>query len=293
MLNHDDNNVIDAFIPTFIMWILCFCKLFLIIGYSLYNPQYYTNNLIFIEQDPSLSYYGNLNDNGILYGFLMICTMSILMISYWFYKIYDTTHNENFKHGYLIMLLMGFIWCLFESALIDTIFIILYKSPIPSFFFSCNYHGYADAVKSGNFTEYYSLTRFGNFGNVLNCKNYNNTNSLILVSSYIQNMQIFSFITYSNLILLMFKNRSVKIYCLGLVSSCVSYSLAMYILFNRINNRMISPSDGWINSIFGCVIGYTAYLVNKYSFKNKFPKGIFEKLPTNINNLEPLLVNQG
>jgi len=39
----------------------------------------------------------------------------------------------------------------------------------PNFFAMCNYRGYRDAVTSGNFTSYNTLTTYGALGNMENC----------------------------------------------------------------------------------------------------------------------------
>lgn len=58
----------------------------------------------------------------------------------------------------------------------------IYKSASPSFFDLCNYQGYGDAIKSGNFTEYYMKTTFGKFGNINNCFNKHELDSLLYPS---------------------------------------------------------------------------------------------------------------
>jgi len=190
---------------------------------------------------------------------------------------------------YIFMLLSGFIWCMLSSLTITVSLPIFYKSPIPSFFDICNYQGYADAIKSGNYTEYYSLTTFGKFGDISKCRNFQQ-NSSFLVSSAGGSMMLFSLATYTNLMMLMFRRKSVRIYCSCLLFSCISYVALIYISCVQINNNMISANSAYIYAIVGCFIGYVAYYVNVTGLKKYFPKTIFKDVSqNNNNNLERLI----
>jgi membrane-associated phospholipid phosphatase len=60
-----------------------------------------------------------------------------------------------------------------STAITTDILKMVVSRPRPQFYFICNYAGYADAVNSGNYTDYFNNVMVGNIGSYDKCLNQN------------------------------------------------------------------------------------------------------------------------
>ncbi len=128
---------------------------------------------IFYERDPRWSNYRSLNDTvsdtALICINLLITFFSILFMVFCCLErnIQNITNVEKQKE--VLVLCISYGVTLGVTALIIAIMKILFTEPRPAMFYLCNYQGFRDAVDSGNFTSYYSLTDANNIGNTANC----------------------------------------------------------------------------------------------------------------------------
>ncbi len=283
----------ESFDPFINHWIIFTLSWFILIILSIYtqwlNPKYYTKNLIIIEQDPRISYPGNDYNMTAEYTLTAFGSVAIIIIAILHYSYYDSEYNNNLQRNkYLIFVISGLLIIMIASVCIAFFVNILHTSPVPSFFDQCNYQGYGDAIKSGNYTEYFSLTKFGRFGDIKYCRNAQNITYML--GDIPQNMFVFSTSTYANMILCMFRNKSIIIYCECILLSVASFGVSLYLVSVRINNHMVSTNDAILGSILGCVIGYLMYCVSRDSLERYHFGYVFkDQVERNDHQMERLI----
>lgn len=122
----------------------------------------------FFEQDLALSY----SFDGDTVSSLVLWLVNFFVM---FFTLVAVLSFKKFNEK-LMMINNGIIvvFFLFNSiVIVDTITEYLKRGigePRPSAFYLCNYYGYANAVDSGNYTNYYALTSFGKTGDFSKCE---------------------------------------------------------------------------------------------------------------------------
>ena len=123
------------------------------------------HQIFFIEKDPALSY--PFVHDQISHSTNLVLSIIIPLI---FISIIKYFHDQNSeKITTPAWLLIGLSQCLSITLAIDTSLKIFISYPRPDFFAVCNYNGYNQALMTGNYTHYDSLSHFGHKGNVANC----------------------------------------------------------------------------------------------------------------------------
>lgn len=130
----------------------------------------------FFEGDLSLSYY-NKNDDQVTVPMLYLIILTIpigtsILLS--LLTTYKPTISDRLLSKFNIFevtfLLIGFFaYALLTTGLTTEILKVVISRPRPSAYYLCNYLGYADAVNSGNYTNYNLLMKVGQIGSKDNC----------------------------------------------------------------------------------------------------------------------------
>jgi membrane-associated phospholipid phosphatase len=221
----------------------------------------------FIEQDPSLSY-PYVEDQQVSFTNLVILSsiipQAILILSYAFFVLHkknDSAKKETSKGAiFIVMIYIGFGTCMMLTSAITNTLKINYGEPRPNFFGLCNYKGYRDALSSGNYTAYYESTMFGQFGDTKNCQEDQDViNDAFMSFPSGHASLMFAGSVYPCLIFLLFKNRSIVHYMLGLMIIGGYISLASWVCITRVTDYMHRPSDVSIGAILGSLIAYIVY----------------------------------
>jgi membrane-associated phospholipid phosphatase len=177
----------EAYIKEIMYYALSCLAYVLALGIILLSVKDFKFHRQFYEQDPSFSYYRQLSDtvsdvelwvlNIIITCF---CIISILILAVNSHNekhvIFTTSASANTtlslsrrKYFEIGVLLVSFGTTIAVTGLTVAILKVLFTRPRPSFFFLCNYQGFRDAVDSGNFTSYLSLTSPSHLGNTVRC----------------------------------------------------------------------------------------------------------------------------
>lgn len=122
--------------------------------------------------DPNFSYYRSLSDTVsdielFLLTILISCFSIFLMIFCLSDRQLTSISQEKLKD--VAALLISFFTSFSVAGLVIQILKILVTKPRPSMFYLCNYQGFRDAVDSGNFTDYLSLTSPQTIGDTSHC----------------------------------------------------------------------------------------------------------------------------
>jgi membrane-associated phospholipid phosphatase len=253
--------------------------------FSIMTDQY-QNRVIrqtFIEQDPGLSY-PYVDKQHVPSYLLYIISFAIpsicLLFSYVLYFLATRTKttfgssyspDAKFKRTkvdiknikkYVTISFLGFVSAFLFTRATTNVLKILFGEPRPSFFGICNYQGFRDALNSGNYTEYYNLTRFGQYGDIKNCRE---ENSYMVDDAFMSFPSghaslTFSGIVYASLILFMFKERSQLHYMFAVFVSGGLFTLASWVGFTRVEDYMHKSSDVFAGAFIGSVIAYCVYV---------------------------------
>lgn len=144
----------------------------LVLGLSTLIPH---NHREFFELDPSLSYYHKGNDEVQVYLLYLLVFLIPTGITGLSFALSDISWwaSEKIKHftklDILLFLCSTFAYALLTTACVTEIIKVIVSRPRPEFFYLCNYKGYADAVDSGNYTNYFALTKPNTFGSYDDC----------------------------------------------------------------------------------------------------------------------------
>lgn len=137
----------------------------------------------FFERDPALSYYfnGDQVPSHMLHLITYPISYGIVVVFSVLSRKFDTTDFKFLdwfgcsssvipkKIFILVTFAIGLSCAILTTQSVTIIMKKIVGRPRPSAFYLCNYKGYADAVDSGNFTLYNSLTVTNAVGNVSNC----------------------------------------------------------------------------------------------------------------------------
>jgi len=153
----------------------CFGIILLIIGLSISSSEPY--HRYFQERDPALSY-PLVEQESVpiwLLAIIMFVFPVIVMIitqSLWRFTPGQWKKRDHANSSYSHFILMPYL-ALVEGIGLTTWMTQVLKNfcgrPRPNFFALCNYQGYRDAIHSGNFTLYNSLTTVGVQGDLKHC----------------------------------------------------------------------------------------------------------------------------
>lgn len=226
----------------------------------------------FFERDPALSYYqtsGEEVTTSMLYEITMSVSLFLLLVvstfslkapkfKYYFFKG-RTNHDEVVKRlNFLVLFFMGLCCAIFTGESANTIVKNVVGRPRPSAFYLCNYKGYADAVDSGDYTTYDSLTTTNAEGHVSNCYGAYSDAWASFPSGHASMAAIT--MTFCTLLLRNFLEVEDNIY-LGF-KNMVAFSpmvLAAWICVTRLVDRRHHPDDVIGGFLIGAVSAVLAY----------------------------------
>jgi len=132
----------------------------------------------FVERDPTLSYpYIPANQNEIpawslVFFAILIPCLSILLVQLarWKFSFFDKFEATP-MNSHLLLPYFTLAESLALAFLVTNVVKVFVGRKRPNFFAFCNYKGYRDALQSGNFTLYDSLTVAGHPGSLEYCLN--------------------------------------------------------------------------------------------------------------------------
>lgn len=229
--------------------------LFIILGSSLIISN---RERLFFEQDPSLSFY-NVKDGEyydqipthILYAIIIPISFGIVIITLFINRITwtDKEFSRN-KMGVHHCIDLG-LALLATACATQTIKNVVGR-PRPSFYYLCNYKGYADAVNSGNFTLYSQRTQFMALGNYNECLNQNGKPDAI--SSFPSGHTSIAFSGMFYTVLILCKMFHITDFCTIEAALCFSpLLLATYIAITRVQDFKHHEDDIMGGFIIGMI----------------------------------------
>ena len=240
-----------------------FVPLLLSIGYFVWSQIYTSNNYVFhqnfFERDPALSqpYIKNVYVSNTLLAILSTCVSESALVFSLVYFCFSV--NKKKFMNYLIVIHCGFaITLLLNSAITNTLKV-MFGSPRPNFFASCNYHGYRDAMTSGNYTEYFMLTEAGRVADTNNCLLDLNILDGFLSFPSGHSSLMFASVTYVTLVLA--KHKSITTVSHNLITCLTGclYVLASWVAISRVMDYEHTTSDVLGGCFMGFIIGRTVY----------------------------------
>lgn len=226
----------------------------------------------FFERDPALSYYFNGDQvpskslhyitYPISFGFVVAFTI--------FSRKYDTSDFKSFDlcnclpkfWRNKLVVLITFAIGLGSAILACHIVTIIMKKIVgrarPSAFYLCNYKGYADAVDSGDFTTYDSLTVANALGDVSHC--YGDPTDAF--SSFPSGHSSESFVTMVFSTLLLRNLFDVSLRSFMSVENLLAFGpvvIAAWICVTRLTDNKHHVDDVMAGAIIGTVCGVLGY----------------------------------
>jgi len=211
----------------------------------------------FIEQDPSLSYPLMTGPNEEIPDWLvillaiplsMLCVAFIQILFYYIIKEHAIPPKAlNFFLPQLAFL---------EAMGLDVFITAFLKNfagrKRPNFLAYCNYQGYRTALSSNNFTEYFSLTKFGTIGDISKCWDKSRLNDAQYSFPSGHSSTIFCGLGYASIFVIFLLNHYTKNHnMLKTIIGFVLFISAATIAATR-------PRDHWHNYddvLAGCAIG--------------------------------------
>jgi len=286
--------------------VLRFYTFVLLIGSLLYfglmkicqNSNSYVFQQTFIEQDPRLSYPYVDNPHvpsallPVFSGLLPLISLCIPHLLFTYHVGDYSTKRLTKIWTFVLLTCIGFIICLSLTSAITNTLKISFGEPRPSFFGICNYQGYRDALNSGNFTEYYNLTRFGQYGDIKYCRaNQSDIYDAFMSFPSGHSSLMFAGVTYVSLFFFMFRKYSDTHYLLGVIVVGGYYVFATWVAFTRVMDYEHKTSDVFAGAFVGCVI---AYMIYKYILDVLVAHDIMGKLGSsyqsvNENNIDDII----
>jgi membrane-associated phospholipid phosphatase len=129
-------------------------------------------NRQFYEQDPRYSYYRSLGDTVGTTELILLCLLIpffcvILVVGCFVYAHGSLSRTQ--KAIEVVLLMFSYFGAIGVSGLAQATLSTIFDEPRPSLFYLCNYQGFRDAVDSGNFDTYISLTSSTRLGDTDNC----------------------------------------------------------------------------------------------------------------------------
>lgn len=226
----------------------------------------------FFERDPALSYFQTTGDEvttDMLYEITLSISFFLLIFvaafskkapKFKFYLFKNSTNHELLtkRLNFMVLFFLGFGCAVFSGESVNTILKNVVGRPRPAAFYMCNYKGYADAVNSGDYTTYDSLTTANAEGFVSNCYGTYNDAWSSFPSGH-ASMSAIS-MTYCTLLLRNFLEIEDNIY-LGF-KNMVAFSpmvLAAWICVTRLIDRKHHPDDIIGGFLIGSVSAILAY----------------------------------
>ena len=214
------------------------------LGFSKYGS---LNENDFFEQDLALSYHFSKDtiETQTLWLINFFVIVGALIITAF------TNDNNVLKFDKLIL----FSFFAYNSIVItDALTEYLKRAigePRPCAFYLCNYKGYANAVNSGNYTEYYKQTTFGNIGNFSNCEDIDAFMSWPSghASTSFSAMLISAIIIEQNI-------KDHVIYPINLISY-VLLAISTYIACSRVQDNKHHSYDIFSGAVIGIVVTIT------------------------------------
>lgn len=138
----------------------------------------------FFEKDINLSYYNTEKDEvTVIMLYLISFVISYVICGILSFINYIDWKKSKYSHITKIQLmfiqLFALTYAIASSALATEIIKKVVSNPRPEFYYLCNYNGYADAVNSGNYTLYNSISEQYKIGDYENCYNKNGLSDAI------------------------------------------------------------------------------------------------------------------
>lgn len=232
----------------------------------------------FFERDAALSYY-DTNGDQVSNNLLRLITFSISICTVALNALFsakDSTVNRlgvqqkiNHKVFLFFYFGLGLASVILSTECATTILKKVVGSPRPSAFYMCNYKGYADAVNSGNYTMYNSLTTVNAKGYVSNC--YDSYDDAW--SSFPSGHASLSFatMTYSTMLLRSMLNlEETDFMTLGNLVAFGPLVVAAWISLTRLTDNKHHVEDLVGGALIGALIAVLCYqTVNEYVFGSR------------------------
>jgi len=155
---------------------LLFGIIILIIGVIISTLPPYVR--FFVERDPTLSYPYKAQESvpvwllivlSYVIPTIVIILTQVLVRTTRQYSIKIIEHPQTTYSEYWVLPHLAMAQSVGYTFFLTTILKIFAGRLRPNFFAMCNYHGYRDALATGNFTSYNSLTVAGVIGSINNC----------------------------------------------------------------------------------------------------------------------------
>jgi membrane-associated phospholipid phosphatase len=211
------------------------------------------NDVFFLERDPSLSYPLSVNQVSNAWLIVISTIVPIVIISTISFIIYS-----NNKLTRTFWLCYGVLLSTFVTMSIYNTIKIITGRLRPDFFAQCNYKGYADALKSNNFTQYLLLTSPDVVSNI----NDGWTSSDDGRKSFPSGHSGLSFagLSFLSLFLLFGKILGTDEYVswIGLVC-CSPYYLASWVAITRIQDYKHHVDDVLAGAIIGIAVSWHVF----------------------------------
>ena len=217
----------------------------------------------FIERDPQLSFQTKENpqvSNSMLAALSINIPIPFILFSV--FVGFTSIRNEKIaKIKYLVWLVLSFAISLLAASCITNTIKLLMGEPRPSFFDICNYHGYSDALKSGDFSLYDNITKAGRFGNIANCLNTKaDTGDAFMSFPSGHSSIMFTSMTFLSMVTkFTLSNTNCCFYGIELLVSFGSYALATWVAVTRVQDYKHHTYDVFAGAILGVLIAYTVF----------------------------------
>ena len=216
--------------------------------------------IFFIEKDPALSYPFANDQISHLTNLVLSITIPLILIS--IIKYFHDRNSEKITTP--AWLLIGLLQCLSITLAIYTSLKTFIGYPRPDFFSVCNYNGYNQALMTGNYTHYDSLSHFGHKGNVANCLASQQSITYGFQSLPSGHACLsFASMTYTVFLIRFLFDRGSKpqwkwFSFSGLVSLSPLY-FSVWVSFTRIQDYKHRPIDVTIGTLIGVFIAYLSW----------------------------------
>jgi hypothetical protein len=155
--------------------------------------------------------------------------------------------------------MIGGFQVLFGEIVISNFFKILCGRHRPSFFYKCNYKGYADAVDSGNFTNYDLNTVFGTPGSINDCKSDISYQIKDAQMSFPSGHASIAFSGLFFLVLFLLKSTNCTVISIKGLFCSLPIVLASWIAITRVQDQMHHADDIFVGACIGLVVAYVVF----------------------------------
>lgn len=173
----------------------------------------------------------------------------------------NNTQKILFKKRLIILLwfMIGGVQVLFGQIAICNFFKILCGRHRPVFFYKCNYKGYADAIDSGNFTDYNANTVFGRPGSINDCLSDDPAQIKDAQMSFPSGHASIAFSGLFLLVLFLLKATNCHVISIKGLFCSLPIVLASWIAITRVQDQMHHEDDIFVGAFIGLVVAFVVF----------------------------------